>query len=102
MAKHKLYDVITAWANGETIQYKDNDEWGCLDWRDFTSDGQPNFQSVLLQWRVKPKPKFVTVQRRLWMSEDGLVNSSIQNPHYNYYITYNQETREIIDITKRV
>lgn len=58
MTKHKHADVITAWANGETIQCSQGSEWHDIDYLD---DLTPDFHSSLFQWRVKPKSNTVWV-----------------------------------------
>ena len=41
--RHKWYDVIVAWANGESIQLKSP---GCPKWFDLDDyDGSPNFDN---------------------------------------------------------
>lgn len=58
MQKHKYYDVIVAWANGEQIQCLVNigDEWGDV-WEDFEEpvNGVPCFNNPNFKWRIKPK-----------------------------------------------
>lgn len=50
MPKHKHYDVIVAWANGEQIQWRDR---GALEWEDISSS--PMGWHNLVEYRVKPK-----------------------------------------------
>lgn len=52
--KHKHYDAIVGWANGEAIQYFDVYE---TQWFDVTGD--PAWHSNC-QYRIKPKPKYPT------------------------------------------
>ena len=52
--KHKYYDVIVAWANGEIAQYN----FLGAGWKDFTgidSIDVPGFNNRNTEWRVKPK-----------------------------------------------
>ena len=55
MTKHRWHEAIIAWANGETIQYKDS-TFLVNEWEDYLiRNGSPNFGSSVLEWRVKPK-----------------------------------------------
>jgi hypothetical protein len=45
--KHKHYDVIVAWANGEEIQYRIDNAWYDV------GQGSPDFD--YLDYRIKPK-----------------------------------------------
>jgi hypothetical protein len=59
--KHKWYDVIMAYANGEQIQLKCSSEWSGYEWVDFEiyqGGGGPNFENPTAQWRVKPKNNY--------------------------------------------
>ena len=50
--KHKNAEVIIAWANGETVQYHDNNEW--VDYIASPECSAPNWNDDT-EWRVKPK-----------------------------------------------
>lgn len=51
--KHRWYDVIVAWANGEKIQC--NDSRFRSKWVDYDSSCTPDFCDGYFQWRIKPK-----------------------------------------------
>ena len=101
MTKHKWHDVIVAYANGETIQFKHivgaNDTWCEYNKRRtlLPYESSPNFECSDIVWRVKPK----NVNLYLWVSDDGLINSC-NNLCNNYSINYNPHTGEIISIEK--
>lgn len=92
MSKHKWYDVIVAWADGETIQaaYSNDD---VPVWQDFIST-DPRFDSKCWQWRVKPKvirTKFRVAQMKdksfVIVVNDSL-NESIQyDSHFKRFLT---------------
>ena len=50
--KHRWYDVIVAWANGEKIQFRNKNY---TDWTDYTSVSLVDFELITVEWRVKPK-----------------------------------------------
>lgn len=50
--KHKYYDVIVAWAEGKTIQLRPILDEG---WANFNSTITPDFDSVFMEWRIKPE-----------------------------------------------
>ena len=85
MNKHKYYDVIVAWANGEKIQYNPCN----TRWLDFVFNDQiPGFNNENTEWRVKPET--VTKRYRMALHSDSYVaaydvtNSSIDDPvEYN-------------------
>lgn len=79
--RHKYYDVIVAWANGEKIQYNPCN----TRWLDFVFNDQvPGFNNENSEWRVKPK----TITKRYCMAlhHDGSIaaydvtNTSIYDP----------------------
>lgn len=49
--KHKHYDIIVAWAAGETIQARENSG---QEWKDLSSNGVLGWYDSM-QYRVKPK-----------------------------------------------
>ena len=51
--RHKLYDVIVAWAEGKEIQVK---YAMSSDWEDWDSHICPSFVGVT-EYRIKPEPK---------------------------------------------
>lgn len=54
--KHRWYDVIVAWANGEKIQVRaTNPVYTNNTFEDFTSTSSPDFNGTAWEWRVKPK-----------------------------------------------
>ena len=64
MTKHKHYDVIVAYANGEEIQFRGPSG----DWRDWLGGSFPPFRETS-RYRVKPRPKEI-----VWwaiVQEDG-------------------------------
>lgn len=81
--KHKYYDVIVAWANGEDIQYSSID----LPWKDYepyAENSVPAFNYNEFSWRIKPK---TTIKRcRMALFTDGMVvayditNSTLDDP----------------------
>lgn len=52
MSAHKWAEVIKAWADRKTVQYRlsSNDEWF-----DYVSYNLPDFDDALLEWRIKPE-----------------------------------------------
>ena len=50
----ELLPIITAFANGETVQWRR--DWGAspTEWRDYNVQQGPSFTS-LVAWRIKPK-----------------------------------------------
>lgn len=92
--KHRWYDVIVAWANGEKIQNRAqniNQEWEDFSWG---VSEIPSFNCEVLEWRVKPKtiikryrmalvstPKFNSVKNVISVD---ITNTSIDDPaEYN-------------------
>jgi hypothetical protein len=69
--KHKYYDVILAWANGEPIQ---NRLLNSYEWTDLIpkTGWVPAFNSDQLEWRVKPKPK--VIKYRLALMKNSFSN----------------------------
>ena len=63
---HKWAEVIKAWADGETVQWK-HYSWG---WTDITPTQSPDFVCAGYEWRIKPK----TVKYRvgLWQFSYGI------------------------------
>jgi len=51
--RHKHYDVIVAWAEGEAIQFK---YWDEKQWRDWGYTSCPSFTRTS-EWRIKPEPE---------------------------------------------
>lgn len=52
--KHRWYDVIIAWANGEKIQCQWSDA-AVPHWRDYEYSEVPAFNDNKYIWRIKPK-----------------------------------------------
>lgn len=52
--KHKWYDVVVAWANGEKIQCQWSDA-AVPHWRDYEYSEVPAFNDDKYMWRIKPK-----------------------------------------------
>ena len=52
--KHRWYDVIVAWANGEKIQYRNEHHNHWSDYS-FSFDLLPRFNCDGTEWRIKPK-----------------------------------------------
>ena len=84
--KHKYYDVIVAWANGEKIQ--SNDSRFAPYQLDYEEYGVPDFEDNNLTWRIKPKT--ITKRYRMALHSDDFVeaydvtNTSIDDPiEYN-------------------
>ena len=91
--KHRWYDVILAWANGEKIQYKlpTSKEWNTYNTHRYVSTGfessQPDFSDSDYEWRIKPRT--VTKKYRMALLVDAawsgvvaveVTNSSIDDP----------------------
>lgn len=64
--KHRWYDVIVAWANGEKIQC--NDTRFQPKWIDYDSSCTPDFCDGYFEWRVKPKT--ITKKYRMALVDD--------------------------------
>lgn len=67
--KHRWYDVIVAWANGEKIQVNDirfEQEWSTLE-----KYNDPFFNDDNFEWRIKPKT--VTKKYRMALFNDSQV-----------------------------
>lgn len=52
---HKHAEIIKAWADGETIQWRGNLGNDLTDWKDWLPDISPSWDSLVL-FRVKPSP----------------------------------------------
>lgn len=83
--KHRWYDAIVAWANGEKIQFN----FPQSGWKDYTFSCEriscvPAFNDISLQWRIKPK--VVTKKYRMALFSDNNVvaydvtNSTLDDP----------------------
>lgn len=70
--KHKHYDVIVAWAAGETIQVKISGNW-----YDIIPACKPSFEEKC-EYQIKPKPDVVE-----FIVIEGYVKN--KTPSYNYY-----------------
>lgn len=68
--KHKWYDVIVAWANGEKIQYNFEN----LGWKDYCFGivDIPGFNNADTEWRIKPKTVVKKYRMALVLKEDGI------------------------------
>ena len=83
--KHKWYNEIVAYANGETVQYRNLDEpngkWQdyevCREFRTCFVFDSPNFEHRSLEWRVKPK----IVKREGWLNICPVKTGSISAGH---------------------
>lgn len=74
---HKYAEVIKAFVSGEVVQYKYGEPF---EWQDSSlkeSVGtMPNFDSIHIMWRLKPKPITLTYalvlrnSRRAWSAND--------------------------------
>ena len=85
--KHEHADVIHAWADGETIQYKDKTLLPPLSsvdtWHDWLSDKlrNPFFVDDRFKWRIKPEPWKYRVA--LMEADDGTCFMQLENsPSY--------------------
>lgn len=58
MTKHKHYDVIVDWANGEKIQCQWSDA-AVPHWRDYEYSEVPAFNDNKYIWRIKPRTQVV-------------------------------------------
>lgn len=72
---HKYAEVIKAWADGKTIQFRYLHAGVMLDWADFTASfaGCPDFcdtNGVNYEWRVKPEP--VVLKYRRFIAKTGI------------------------------
>lgn len=85
--KHKNYDVIVAWAAGQTIQIR----YGTI-WHDVLNKiDTPNFNDEKAEWRVKPEPTILTYRIALMRAS---IDNDYDNSKINYYaaIFNNSET----------
>lgn len=90
--KHKHYNEIVAWANGETIEFRaeGEKEWEPLG---IVSSVFPGFLASY-EYRVKPKPR--TVNYRLWLDVNGKIqvtqgeNELIPHPVVKWLTPWNQ------------
>lgn len=83
--KHRWYDVIVAWANGEKIQYNFEN----TGWCDFVFPQEvPGFSNVDTLWRVKPKT-IVKRYRMALVHDYGVVSVDITNSSLDDPIEYN-------------
>src|SRR5574343_1471187 len=75
-SKHKWYDVIVAWANGEKIQVRaTNSTYTNNTFEDFVSTSSPDFNGMEWEWRVKPK----TIVKRYRMALVSTPFNSVKN-----------------------
>lgn len=77
----ELLPIITAFANGETIQWRRN--WGAnpTEWADYTNDSSPTWDSLVI-WRIKPKvPEY-----RLFMYSDGSIGVFFRNINHSWSV----------------
>ena len=77
--KHKWYDVIVAWANGEKIQVKSTK--GNDTFEDYVEHKTltPDFSSNLWEWRIKPKT--VTKRYRMALVNKGDCGLPVKEPY---------------------
>lgn len=85
MTKHKHYDVIVAFANGETIQEQD---WEGK-WKDVAT---PKFHPFSL-YRVKPKDRVLSF--RVELSDSGEYAYTSFDGQENLRLTFDQATKTL-------
>jgi hypothetical protein len=73
MMKHKNYDIIVAWAKGKPIQFQPILGGG---WVDFNSTIIPDFNSMFIEWRIKPEIPFRKYRVALLKDEDFYYTAS--------------------------
>lgn len=87
MNKHKYYDVIVAWANGEKIQYNHYGK-GWYDFNFYPQNNIPGFNNEDTEWRIKPKT--VSKLYRMALHNDGSVAAyNVTKATIDYPIEYN-------------
>lgn len=84
MAKHKHYDAIVAWANGEKIQCRNSVNFP---WRDLGSEPLWNPD---IQYRAKPVPTIVKYRV-------ALVKSALENFPPFAYVCNKKEDESLIE-----
>lgn len=84
--KHRWYDVIVAWANGEKIQFNSYD----AGWEDYsgTESCVPAFGSRFMEWRIKPETRIKRYRMAL-VHDYGVVSVDITNSSLDDPIEYN-------------
>lgn len=101
--KHKWYDAIMAYANGEQIQVKCSWEW--LDFDIYDGCGGPNFENPNIQWRVKPKNNFSEIIENVLreVDFDKIHNVMLATNHTWYNNTYSSSViPSITDLEEKV
>ena len=89
MAKHKHYDLIVAWAEGKSIQYKWN---GGSNWQDC---GPTPCWYEDTNYRIKPEPKPDVVYYTLAHPRDGVMCSFWEGIPHNLKLTFDGETGKL-------
>lgn len=85
--KHRWYDVIVAWANGEKIQFN----FSQSGWKDYIKShdtGIPGFNNLNTEWRIKPKTRIKRYRMAL-VRDYGVVSVDITNSSLDDPIEYN-------------
>lgn len=81
--KHRWYDVIVAWANGEEIQYRLP---GAYNWKTYNKhtyistryeSSQPDFSDGDYEWRIKPNTKIKRYRMALVSSKKFDKNTEV-------------------------
>ena len=68
MTPHRWRDVIVAWANGETVQWRRANSLD--DWYDRDDVCGYSFDNKYVEWRIKPKTVTVTYRVALMRGKD--------------------------------
>ena len=91
-SKHKYYDVIVAWANGEKIQhrYPNEDKWFDFCFDNEHNGAVPAFNSK--EWRIKPRT--ITRKYRMALIKDSLMHYVVALDVNDYSLEFAAE-REV-------
>ena len=89
MAQHKWHKEIKAWADGAEIELSmlcqtGHGEW---DWSEWTTDANPEWETVEYQYRIKPQPKErISAKELIKQVVDEYNASCDKKPQYLYVI----------------
>lgn len=90
--KHKNYDVIVAWASGQTIQYKVTDTWSDVESNEYLFSPEnfysPNFNNKKLEWRIKPQPTLIKYRLALMRHKSEEYYMAVFNSNEYFLIEF--------------
>jgi len=92
--KHKYYDVIVAWANGETIQYKIGEQ--NTKWWDFENTNVPNFNNDDVTWRIKSTSISLRYRNALMKADSGWYYISTIASYPDAEITIEEQHKKVV------